>query len=126
MGVEMVKSFRLERLNESVKELLCELLLNGIKDPRVGFVTITSVKIAPDLLTAKVYFSVMGDDDEKLESRRGLESAKNFMRKTVSKELKLRHVPDFKFVYDDSLDKAIAIEEALKDIKNQDQNKGES
>ena len=114
----MAKSFRLERLNESVRELLGELLLDRIKDPRIGFVTITSVKISADLLTANVYFSVMGSEDEKLESRKGLESARNYMRKTVAKELKLHHVPEFRFVYDDSLDKAIAIEEALKEIKN--------
>ncbi len=115
----MAKSFRMERLNESVKELLSELLMGRIKDPRIGFVTITSVKISPDLLTAKVFFSVMGGKEERLESRKGLESARNFMRKTVSKELKLHHVPEFRFIYDDSLDKAIAIEEALKEIKEQ-------
>lgn len=120
----MAKSFRMERLNESVKELLSELLMGRIKDPRIGFVTITSVKISPDLLTAKVYFSVMGGKEERLESRKGLESARNFMRKTVSKELKLHHVPEFRFIYDDSLDKAIAIEEALKEIKEQ-KNDGE-
>jgi ribosome-binding factor A len=114
----MAKSFRLERLNETVKELLSELLLSRIKDPRIGFVTITSVKISPDFLTAKVYFSVMGSKEDKLESQKGLESARNYMRKTVSKELKLHHAPEFRFVYDDSLDKAIAIEEALKKIKD--------
>jgi ribosome-binding factor A len=119
----MAKSFRLERLNESVRELLGELLLDRIKDPRIGFVTITSVKISSDLLTAKVYFSVMGDEEKKLESRKGLESARNYMRKTVAKELKLHHVPEFRFVYDDSLDKAIAIEEALKEIKKNKKDK---
>ncbi|NIO00932.1 MAG: 30S ribosome-binding factor RbfA [Candidatus Latescibacteria bacterium] len=119
----MTRSHRKERLNESIKEILSELLLTGIKDPRIGLVTITSVKIAPDLLTAKVYFSVMGSSDEKAETRKGLESAKSFMRKTVFRELKLRQVPEFKFVYDDSLDKAMAIEEALKEIKDQDKGK---
>ena len=114
----MAKSFRMERLNESIKELLSELLLGRIKDPRIGFVTITAVKISSDLLTAKVYYSVMGGEEEKLESKRGLDSARNFLRKTVSKELKMHHAPELRFVYDDSLDKAIAIEEALKEIKD--------
>ena len=113
----MQRPHRLERLNENVKELISELLLEDIKDPRIGFVTITAVKIAPDLLTAKVYFSVMGSREEKLETKRGLESAKRFLRKAVSKELRLRYAPELVFVYDDSLDKAMAIEEALKEIK---------
>jgi ribosome-binding factor A len=121
----MAKSFRMERLNESVKELLSELLLGRIKDPRIGFVTITSVKISPDLLTAKVYYSVMGGEGEKLESKKGLESARNYMRKTVSRELKLHHAPEFRFIYDDSLDKAIAIEEALKEIKQSNREREE-
>ncbi len=121
----MSKSYRLERLNEQIKELLSELLLNGIKDPRIGFVTITSVKLATDLLTAKIYFSVMGSSEEKHETRQGLESAKNFMRTTIARKLQLKYVPEFRFVYDDSLDKAMAIEEALKEIELQDQDEKE-
>jgi ribosome-binding factor A len=116
----MARSYRKERLNESIKELLGELLLSRIKDPRVGLVTITGVEVARDLVTAKVFFTVMGGDKEREESREGLQSAKNFLRKTVGRELKLRNTPDFRFVYDDSLDRSVQIEDALKRIHDDD------
>ena len=119
----MAKSYRIERLNESIKELLSELILNRVKDPRVGFVTITGVEVARDLLTAKVYFSVMGGDEERVESKKGLESAKNFLRKTIGRELKLRNAPDFRFLYDDSLDRSEEIEDALERIHRDDEEK---
>ena len=116
----MAKSFRLERLNENIKELLSELILKQIKDPRVGFVTITSVKVASDLMTAKVYFSVMGSEEDRQDSLKGLISASGYMRRVVGDQLKLHHVPSFRYVYDDSLDKAMKIEEVLKELKNND------
>ena len=111
----MAKSYRQERLNETIKELLSEMMLAGVKDPRVGLVTITQVTVARDLTSAKVYFTVMGSEEEKENTRKGLESAKAFLRKTIGRELKLRTTPELKFVYDDSLDRSIAIEEALRD-----------
>ena len=117
----MAKSYRIERLNESIKELLSELILSRIKDPRVGFVTITGVDVARDLITAKVYFSVMGGESEREESKQGLESARNFLRKAVGRELKLRNTPDFRFVYDDSLDRSAQIEEAIKKIRHDEE-----
>ncbi len=116
----MTKSYRKERINETIKEILSELLLNQIKDPRVGLVTITAVRVATDLSTAKVYYSVMGDDEERSETHKGLVSARYFMRKTISGELKMRTSPELRFVYDDSLDRAMAIEEALRKAKTND------
>ena len=112
----MPKSYRKERLNERLKELIGELILRRIKDPRIGLVTITSARVAPDLTMAKVYFSVMGDESARAETKEGLESAKGFLRRTIGRELKLRQVPDLRFVYDDSLDRAMRIERAIKEI----------
>jgi ribosome-binding factor A len=108
-------SHRIERINETIREILSELLLDQIKDPRVGLVTITSVKVSSDFSTAKVYFTVMGDEGSRADTERGLRSAKNFMRKTVADELKLHNAPDLRFVYDDSLDRAMGIEKALRE-----------
>jgi ribosome-binding factor A len=116
----MARSYRKERLNESIKELLGELLLSRIKDPRVGLVTITGVEVARDLVTAKVFFTVMGGEVERAESKAGLESAKNFLRKAVGRELKLRNAPDFRFIYDDSLDRSMQIEDALRQIHEEE------
>ncbi len=106
---------RIERINETIKEILSELLIVQIKDPRVGMVTITSVRVSSDFSTAKVFYTVMGDVDRRVETERGLRSAKNFMRKFVAEELKLRNAPDLRFEYDDSLDRAMRIEKALKE-----------
>jgi ribosome-binding factor A len=111
----MAKSYRIERINETIKELLSELLLAGVKDPRVGMVTITAVRVANDMSTAKVHYSVMGDEQARADSRNGLLSARNFLRREIARELKLRTAPELRFVYDDSLDKSLRIEEKLRE-----------
>lgn len=116
----MAKSYRKERINERIKELIGELILSQIKDPRIGLVSITSVKVAPDLATAKVYFTVMGDEETRKETRKGLISAKNYLRSTIGRELKLRQAPDLRFVYDDTLDKAMRIEDAIVSFRKDD------
>lgn len=113
----MAKSYRIEKINDAMKELLSELIFKTLKDPRIGFVTITSVRTAPDLMSARVYVSVMGSEDERAATLLGLKSAGSFLRRTVGRELKLRYAPELRFIYDDSLDKAIAIEDVLKKIK---------
>ena len=112
-----MRSYRKERLGERIKQLIGELILSQTKDPRIGLVTITSVQVAPDFTAAKVYFTVMGDDAVRAETRKGLESAKNFLKKTVGRELKLRQVPDLRFEYDDALDRAMRIEEMIEGIR---------
>jgi ribosome-binding factor A len=122
--VAMRKSYRKERLNETIRELLSELLLEQIKDPRIGLITITSVEVATDLMTAKVYFSVMGEAADREETRKGLESARSFLRKTIGRELKLRHVPEFRFIYDDTLDRSAKIDETITKIREADEKDG--
>jgi ribosome-binding factor A len=121
----MVRSYRKERLAERIKQLIGELVLSQTKDPRIGLVTITSVRVAPDFSTAKVYFTVMGDDAARAETRKGLESAKNFLKKTVGQELKLRQVPELRFEYDDVLDRAMRIDETIQEIRRDEKKKDE-
>ena len=120
----MPRSFRKERLNERLKELLGELVLKQIKDPRDGLVTFTSTRVAPDLTVAKVYFTVMGDEATRAETKKGLESAKSFLRKSIGRELKLRQVPDLRFIYDDTLDRSLRIEDALNKLHEDDKGNG--
>jgi ribosome-binding factor A len=117
----MAKSYRIERINETIKELLSEIVLDQLKDPRVGLVTITAVRVSNDMAVAKVYYSVMGEEPERKETHKGLVSARNFMRKTIAEELKLRTAPELRFVYDDSLERSIAIEAALREARNHDE-----
>lgn len=115
-----MKSYRIERINETIKEILSEIVLDQLKDPRVGLVTITAVRVSNDMAVAKVYYSVMGEESERKETHKGLVSARNFMRKTIANELKLRTAPELRFVYDDSLERSIAIEAALREAKSRD------
>jgi len=116
----MAKSYRKERLNESIKEMLSELVLTGVRDPRVGLVTITAVDVAADYESAKVYYTVLGGEAEREESRNGLESAKSYLRKTIARNLKVHSAPELRFVYDDTLDRSMRIEAEIKKIHERD------
>lgn len=114
----MVK--RSDKVAEEIHKIISELLIKGLKDPRVGFVTITGVKVTPDLRQATVYFTVHGDDAAKKNSEAGLNSAKGFIRKEIGQALKLRFTPEITFRYDTSLDYGQHIESILKEIGAQD------
>jgi len=116
----MAKGFRIERINGTIKQIVSELILYDIKDPRVGMVTITGARISRDLSYAKVYFSVMGDEKVVAESQEGLKSAAKFLRRKVGQELDVRVSPELVFVYDDSLDRAERIERKLRDAGVED------
>lgn len=111
----MAKSYRIERVNELIKEILSEIVLSRLKDPRVGLVTITGVRVSADMAVARVFYSVMGDEAEREQTRKGLVSARNFMRKTIADELDLKNAPELRFEYDDSLERSIAIEKVLRE-----------
>jgi ribosome-binding factor A len=113
----MTKSYRKERINGNIKEILSELVLTQLKDPRVGLVTITEVRVAKDMTVAKVFYTVMGEEEERKETHKGLVSARYFMRKVIATELKLRTAPELRFVYDDTLERSMAIEQALRENK---------
>ena len=108
-----MKSDRLRRVDEAVREVLSEAVTKEIKDPRVGFVTVTSVQTANDLRHAKVYISVLGDDGVRQRSLQGLRSAHGFLQKRVAGELRIKHTPTLDFSYDDSLDRSLRINELL-------------
>ncbi|MEK7679588.1 MAG: 30S ribosome-binding factor RbfA [Deltaproteobacteria bacterium] len=109
---------RPERVADVIKEEIASMLVYGeIKDPRIGFVTITEVKMTPDLREAKVYFSRIGADSEKAESLEGLSHAGPFIRRNLAKRLKMRHIPELSFIYDSSLDYYERIDKVIKDIK---------
>lgn len=113
---------RSEKVAEAVHELISELLVKGLKDPRIGFVTITGVKVTDDMHLATVYFTVIGTDAEKKATEQGLNSARGFIRKEMGKSLRMRYVPDIVFKYDVSVDYGYRIESILKEISSPDQN----
>ncbi len=108
-------NFRLERVNAIIKEILSEIVLNDIKDPRLGLVTIVGVRVAADLSTARVNFSVLGDEAQRATTLRILRGAGGFMRGTIARELDVRTAPELRWQYDDSLDRAFRIDEVLRE-----------
>ena len=108
-------NFRIERVNEVIKEVLSELVMNEVKDPRVGLVTIVGVRVTNDLSSAKVLFSVMGDEAQRAITMKILKGASSFMRRVLVRQLDVKVAPELHWVYDDSLDRAFRIEQMLKD-----------
>jgi len=109
---------RSDRVADLVREEIASMILHGeIKDPRVGFVTITVVKMTPDLKEAKVYFSRIGGPEEKRHSVEGLTSAGGYIRRNLAKRLNLKHIPSLSFFFDETLEYAEHIDEVLEKIK---------
>ena len=101
------------RVDEAVREVLSAAITQDLKDPRVGFVTVTGVQTSPDLRHATVYVSVLGDASESEETLEGLRSAHGFLQRRVASELRLKNTPTLQFVYDDSVDRGMRITEIL-------------
>jgi ribosome-binding factor A len=108
-------SRRTDRIADELQALVAGLLLREIKDPRIGLVTVTKVKISPDLRHARVYFSTLGNEQQRTQSLRGLTSAAGFIRSQVARRLNLRVAPAIAFEFDDSLEQAERVARLLKD-----------
>jgi ribosome-binding factor A len=106
---------RIRRVNEAVREVVSARLAEGLRDPRIGFVTVTSVDTTPDLRHARVYVSVLGSEEERAETLAGLESAHGLLQQTVATELRMKHTPTLQFVFDESIDRGMRITELLDD-----------
>jgi ribosome-binding factor A len=104
---------RMRRVDEAVREVLSDAITSELKDPRVGFVTVTSVDTAPDLRQARVFVSVLGTDPERRRSLDALRSAHGYLQRRVADQLRLRHTPTLDFVYDDTAERAQRIETLL-------------
>jgi len=112
---------RTEQVGDLIKEVLGQLLDREVKDPQVGFVTLTDVEVSPDLSLARVYFSVLGDEQAMLESRAALERAKGFLRRELSQRLSIRYVPELQFVLDRSIERGQHIADLLRQVRQQEE-----
>jgi ribosome-binding factor A len=109
---------RSERVGDLILEYVSQLLSRGINDPRVGVVTLTGVEVSNDLKHARIFFSLLVNQQAKDEVLSGLKSATGFIRSKVARELKLRFVPTLEFLYDDAQANAQRIEELLRKVKD--------
>jgi ribosome-binding factor A len=108
---------RPERLGELIRQTVAAFLTGNVRDPRIGFVTVTGVEVSADLGHARVRVSVMGSDDERVRSLEGLTSAARFLRAQLARELPLRTCPELHFELDRGLEHASRIDEVLRRLK---------
>jgi ribosome-binding factor A len=106
-------SDRMRRVNEAMREVLSGAITSELKDPRVGFVTVTAVETTPDLRQARVFVSVLGNPGERRRSLRALENARGYLQRRVASELRIKHTPTLEFAYDDSAERGIRIAELI-------------
>jgi ribosome-binding factor A len=111
--VSTVTGERMRRVNEAVREVLSARIAEGLKDPRIGFVTLTSVETSPDLRHARVYVSVLGGESERADTLAGLASAHGVLQQTIARELRLKRTPTLQFVFDESIDRGMRISKLL-------------
>lgn len=106
-------SERQAKVEELIKQELSQMMLNEVKDPRIGFVTVTDVKMSPDLRNATAYVSVMGNESKVKSSLKGIESALPFFKRELAKRVRLRYMPTLSFELDKSLDYSEHIQKLL-------------
>ncbi len=105
---------RMRRVDEAVRQVLSDAVAQDLQDPRIGFVTMTSVKTSPDLRHARVYVSVLGDDVQRAATLAGLQSAHGALQRRIARELRLKRTPALEFRYDETTDRAMHLEEILR------------
>ncbi len=113
------------KVADLIQKEVSQMLLRSIKDPRIGFVTITKVTVSEDCRFARVYFSVAGTLAERESSEKGLNSAKGYVRKELGRRLRLRYTPEIVFQFDPSIEYAIHMEEVIRDIHRGKEPNGE-
>src|SRR5436309_3201677 len=115
----MSQGSRPERIGEEIRQELTAALVREVRDPGIGFITLTRVKVSPDLQVARVYYTIIGDEKAKKETKRALERATPFLRRHVAATIRLRRVPELHFQFDDSVEKQDRIEKILMDLQKE-------
>jgi ribosome-binding factor A len=120
-------SDRMRRVNEAIRQVIGDAVAGDLKDPRVGFVTVTDVRTSADLSQARVYVSVLGSDEQRQATMAGLVSAHGYLQRRLASELHLKRTPSLIFAYDDTTDRALRVdalidEQALTEQSPQDIN----
>ena len=114
---------RMERVQELMKQELSKIILQDLKNPRIGFVTVTAVDVSSDLRNAKVYVSLMGSEQQIADSWRGLQSSRGFLRREIGHRVRLRYTPELTLELDKSVDYGVHIQELLQQIKKDEENR---
>ncbi|WP_053219617.1 30S ribosome-binding factor RbfA [Virgibacillus senegalensis] len=115
-----MNELRANRVGEQMKKELGDIIGRKIKDPRVGFVTVTDVEVSGDLQQAKVFISVLGDEKQRHDTLVGLAKAKGFIRSEIGKRIRLRKTPELYFEFDEAIEKGNRIEHILRQLNDED------
>lgn len=107
---------RIEKVNQQIKREIGRILLQELADPRLQFVTVTDTEVSKDLRHAKISFSVLGGDEQRIAAQNGLESARGMIRRLLGECMNMRYTPELLFIYDQSIEASVRIEETLKEI----------
>ncbi|GEL06701.1 30S ribosome-binding factor RbfA [Salisediminibacterium halotolerans] len=111
---------RANRVGEQIKKELTDIIQREMKDPRIGFVTVTGVDVTGDLQQAKAFVTVYGDEEERRQSLDGLEKAKGFIRSEIGQRIQLRKTPELEFEFDESIERGNRIEELLRKLNDEE------
>jgi ribosome-binding factor A len=117
---------RADRVGEQIHRELAQLIHDVVKDPRVGMVTLTDVVVSRDLSHARVYFTVLGDQQTTRASREGLNHAAGFLRGALGQRIKMRSVPELHFIYDDTEEKGARVDALIEEAVKKDSDHKES
>jgi len=113
-------SFRPERLAEAIKKEVSDLLKEELKDPRIGFVSITSVEVSKDLRYANIYISVFGEKAEQKASLEALKNASGFIRSELARRIRLRYTPEIVFKLDESIERGSRLIALMNEVRDKD------
>src|ERR671933_226210 len=107
---------RMRRVNEAVREVLSTAIGKDLKDPRIGFVTVTGVDTSPDLRHSRVYVSVLGDEKKREQSLVGLEAAHGVLQRRLASELRMKRTPQLAFEYDPSVERGVRMTQLIDEL----------
>jgi ribosome-binding factor A len=114
-----MRAHRLRRIDDLVREVISEALLTKVQDPRIGLVTVTSVEVSREFDVAKVFVSILGDEEKRKETLQGLKSASSFLQAELAHSVRLRRIPRLQFLYDPSIDRAFRLEQKIRDLSSE-------
>ena len=103
----------MRRIDEVMRKVIGSAIATDLQDPRIGFVTVTAVQTSPDLRSARVYVSVLGDEEEREATMAALASSHGKLQAAIAREVRIKHTPTLKFHYDESLEQAVRLSKLL-------------
>ncbi len=106
---------RMRRIDEVMRKVIGSAIASDLEDPRIGFVTVTSVKTSPDLRSARVYVSVLGDEEDRSRTLDALAASRTKLQAAIAREVRIKHTPTLKFSYDDSLERGVRLTRLLEE-----------